>query len=45
MMGARHSAREGIKFLGRLGAECHAGTLGWRGGRGEVDEGREAEGM
>ncbi|HSH01315.1 MAG TPA: hypothetical protein VLL52_02275 [Anaerolineae bacterium] len=37
--GARHSAREGWKFLGSLDAECHAGTLGLARGRGRGKEG------
>ncbi|HSH05025.1 MAG TPA: hypothetical protein VLL52_21100, partial [Anaerolineae bacterium] len=44
VMGARHSAREGRKFLGRFSAECHAVTLGRAQGRGWEGRGRRPRG-
>ncbi|HSH05364.1 MAG TPA: hypothetical protein VLL52_22805 [Anaerolineae bacterium] len=40
MMEARHSAREGIKFLGKFSAECRRRYVG----AGAVAEGREGRG-
>ncbi|HSH02644.1 MAG TPA: hypothetical protein VLL52_09020 [Anaerolineae bacterium] len=44
MMGARHRAREVWKFLGALGARCHAVTLGRAQRRGEAGIGAGGRG-